>query len=132
MNTGPLASAAWLVARGLCPSEQKWFVEINLDVGIAEEPAPVTRLLLEVYAEEWGYRFERDGRVSWIRVTDLPFVHGRDDHRLLPRTPPLSRIGTLVREIEDVHGIAFRRDAASIRSNVPDGDEAIRTWLAKL
>src|SRR4051794_31932290 len=87
-NTGPLASAAWLVARGLQPKEARWFVEIELasDTGISEGTEQA-RLLLEVYAEEWGYRFQRGERVSWIRVTDVPFVHGRDDHELLQKTP---------------------------------------------
>jgi hypothetical protein len=137
-NTGPLASAAWLVARGLLPNEPRWFVEIELAAMTAESgntddgAKAEARLFLEVYAEEWGYRFERDGRVSWIRVTDVPFVHGRDDHALLVKTTTLNGIGKLLRELEAAHRLAFKRDAAIVRSNVDDESGAIRAWLAEL
>ncbi|HUS32678.1 MAG TPA: hypothetical protein VMZ53_29455 [Kofleriaceae bacterium] len=131
-NTGPLASAAWLVARGLSPSGPKWFVEMELDAAGNSERAPAAKLLLEVYAEEWGYRFERDGRISWIRVTDVPFVHGRDEHGLLPKTPRLASIGELMRELEAAHAITFERHRPTIRSNVPDGEKAIPLWIASL
>ena len=114
------------------PKETKWFVEIELPASGKSEADPMAKLLLEVYAEEWGYRFERDGRVSWIRVTDMPFVHGRDDHQLLPQTPPLQKIGGLLRDLEKTHSIAFQRDGATIRSNVQDDEGAIPRWIATL
>jgi hypothetical protein len=131
-NTGPLASAAWLLARGLLPTGAKWFVEIELAAAGNADRAQTGKLLLEVYAEEWGYRFEHDGRISWIRVTDVPFVHGRDEHGLLSKTPRLEQIGALMREIEQAKEIEFQRQHAIVRSNVPDEDGVIATWIKKL
>lgn len=131
-NTGPLASAAWLVERGLTPREAKWFVEIELAASGNSDRLRTGKLLLEVYAEEWGYQFEHDGRISWIRVTDVPFVHGRDEHGLLAKTPRLEQISVLVREIEQRHGLVFERQHAVVRSNVPDEDGVIATWIKRL
>jgi hypothetical protein len=131
-HTGPLASAAWLTARGLLPRESKWFVEIELPAEGKSEHESLAKLLLEVYAEEWGLRFERDRRVSWIRVTDVPFVHGSDDHGLLKKIPRLERIGILVRELEAEHAIQFVRKRPTIRSNVPDAEGVIPSWIAEL
>jgi hypothetical protein len=114
------------------PSAPKWFVEIELAAAGNSDRAQAGKLLLEVYAEEWGYRFEHDGRTSWIRVTDVPFVHGRDEHGLLPKTPRLENIGGLIREIEEAKAIEFQRQHAVVRSNVPDEDGVIATWIKKL
>jgi hypothetical protein len=127
-NTGPIASAAWLAARELYPRDPKWRVEIELAVS-TEQP---TRFELEIYAEEWGYRFSAGERMSWIRVTDVPFIHGRDDHSLLRSTPSLREIGALLRELEDKHAIAFDRDNAVVRTTIDGGEAAIRTWLETL
>jgi hypothetical protein len=124
-NTGPIATAAWLVERELFPSEPHWFVEVVLTAGDS-------RLRLELYAEEWGFLFSHDGRTSWIRVTDVPFVHGHDDHKLLHRTPPLKGIGKLVRHIEQQHGLAFSRTRAAVRTNVRGGERPVRAWIATL
>lgn len=124
-NTGPLASAAWLVARDIYPDDTKWFVELSF----AAEDA---RFELAIYAEEWGFRFERGDRVSWIRVTDIVFVHGRDDHQLLTRVPPLREIERLVREIEAEHGIRFARDQVRVTTSIPDADTVLRTWASAL
>ena len=64
-----------------------WYIEITLASDIAD-----TRLELNLYPEEWGFVFRRGTRVSSIRVTDIPFVHGFDDHGLLGKTPELERI----------------------------------------
>jgi hypothetical protein len=125
-NTGPIASAAWLAARELFPKEPKWHVEIGLFDGAG------ARLDLEIYAEEWGFRFQHGGRESWIRITDVPFVHGRDDHQLLRTTPPLREIGGLVRELEHRHGLAFDRARAALRTTIADSDDAIRSWIRAL
>ena len=82
-NTGPLATASWLIARDLVPQPAKWFVTITF---ASRDGA---KLDLEILSEEWGFRFERHDRVSWIRVTDIAFAHGHDDHELLPHTPKL-------------------------------------------
>ena len=124
-NTGPLASAAWLVDLGLYPKDPKWSVEIMLAAG-------GTCLRVEIFAEEWGFVFEHEGRVSWIRVTDLRFVHGQDDFGLVTKTPPLKSFGSLVRELEATHAVQFPRGTATIRSEIPDSDAAIRAWVERL
>lgn len=124
-NTGPIASAAWLAARELYPKDPKWHA-------VATLPAEGARFQLEIYAEEWGFVFEIADKQSWIRITDVPFVHGRDDHGLLSRTPPLRQIGKLVRSLESAHAIKFDRDGAQIDTTIADGVDAIRTWIASL
>ena len=135
-NTGPIASAAWLVARGLAPDDQKWHVDITLGPA-AGAPAERhedrdTRFDLEIYAEEWGFKFSHGGRVSWIRVTDVPFVHGRDEHQLLRRTPPLKNIGTLVAELEQRYEIRFDRRSATIRTTIADAASIVASWIETL
>ena len=124
-NTGPIASAAWLVARELYPSEQRWHA-------VATLAAEDTRFQIEIYAEEWGFKFEHAARESWIRVTDVPFVHGRDDHELLPATPPLKNIGKLVRKLEAAHALRFDRRSAQIDTTIESGEPVIRSWLESL
>ena len=124
-NTGPLAAASWLVARGLYPKEPRWFVEVELAAGDS-------MLRIEIYAEEWGFSFRHGGKESWIRVTDVPFVHGRDDHGLLRQTPALGNLGTFVRAIEERHDLAFSRADATMRTSIADGEPAIRAWLGEL
>jgi len=134
-NTGPIATAAWLVERELFPREPRWFVEIAFGVGRvppAFDRPDGTRFHLELYAEEWGYLFAHDGRTSWIRVTDVPFVHGSDEHKLLHRTPSLKGIGKLMRAIEQQHGLAFSRAHAALRTNIHNAERAVRAWIASL
>jgi hypothetical protein len=137
-SVGATAAASWVRGRGLTTNGlSRWHVEIQLDV--VDGPAPAdydeataTRFHLDIYTEEWGLYFCHDGRSSWIRVTDLAFVHGRDDFQLLTLTPPLPDIGRLVRQLEQKHGFQFRRDQALIRTNIARGEAAIRSWLATL
>ncbi len=96
---GAEASHRWLLALGLRPSPQ-WHAEVAI---LADGHS---RFDLNVYAEEWGFSFHHDTRTSWIRVTDIAFVHGRDDFRLLQRTPDLLGIHVLLAELEADHGIA--------------------------
>ncbi len=124
-NTGPLASAAWLVARNVFPTENRWSIEILL--GDVE-----TQFALELFAEEWGFRFTHAGKQSWIRVTDLPFVHGRDDHGLIGERPPLRNIGALIKKLESRHAIRFDRGSAEIRCSIAGAEPAIRDWLQTL
>ena len=124
-NTGALASAAWLVQRGLETNQPKWFAEIVLTDG-------ESRLQIEIYAEEWGVAFAHVGKQSWIRVTDVPFIHGRDDHELLRHVPPLKQIGGLVRRLEREHGVRLRRDAVKIRTTIAGAEPVIRTWVESL
>lgn len=132
-NTGPIASAAWLAERGLYPDDSRWHVDIALVPGGAPAAADhATRFDLEIYAEEWGFKFDHDGRVSWIRVTDVPFVHGRDEHQLLRRTPPLKRIGTLLAELEQRYEIRFDRHAPTIRTTIADAAPIVASWVETL
>lgn len=128
-NAGPLASAAWLVARDL-QSQARWWVEVTFATRTADgEPA---RLQLEIYTEEWGFLFEHGSRSSWIRVTDIPFAHGRDDLHLLPETPPLREIARLVAALEARFELDFPREHAVIRTSLRDSVPAIRAWAATL
>jgi hypothetical protein len=122
-----IATAAWLVARELYPKTPKWFVEVELEVDHS-----ATKFMIEIYAEEWGFRFEHADRLSWIRVTDVPFVHGRDEHELLKRVPRLNSIGTVLAELEAKHGIRFNRDAAAIRTTLAGAESVIADWVRAL
>jgi hypothetical protein len=131
-------SGAWLNGRGLAvPKLTRWSVEIALDA----EPGPVradfdertaTRFHIDIYAEEWGFFFCHAGRASWIRVTDVPFVHGRDDFNLLDVTPPLRELGALLGELEHHHAVDFPRDRALVRTNLPYSEARIRAWIESL
>ena len=137
-SVGATAAASWLRGRSLTTvGLTRWHVEIQLDVvdgpALADyDETSATRFHLDVYTEEWGHYFCHQGRSSWIRVTDLAFVHGRDDYQLLSLTPPLPEIGRLLRQLEDKYGIKFRRDQALIRTNIPRAETAVRSWLATL
>lgn len=130
-NTGVLAAAAWLAARDLTATELRWAVTITLDSGVSSIETLSARFILEVFAEEWGYAFRRGDAVSWIRVTDIPFVHGRDDFELLRRTPRLESISTLIRALEIEHAITLSRDNAVIASTV-GGEDKIAAWTRTL
>jgi len=134
---GKLAATAWLSARGLRPTATRWDVVVGL--GTASKSAALeldadrdTRFQLYIYSEEWGFQFAHAGRQSWIRVTDIPFVHGADAFKLLPHTPPLKSIGALLRQLETAHGIKFERQHAAISSTIHGAEPAVRKWLLTL
>ena len=137
-NAGALAAAAWFRGRGLIPTGIiRWSVEIALDV--IDAPAPeeydettATRFHLDIYSEEWGVYFCHGGRASWIRVTDIAFVHGRDDYGLLGITPSLKDIGMLLRRLENQFRIKLRRDHALVQTNLSNALPVVRSWLATL
>ena len=131
-NTGPLAAAAWLAARELCPTEPRWFVELAFDTLADDSGEAATRFLLEIYSEEWGYMFRHAGQTSWIRVTDIPFVHGRDDHGLLDATPKLRDIGRLVRSLETRFRIELPRHQPLVRTSLPNAEPVIAEWAKSL
>lgn len=134
INTGALASAAWCVARDVFPRAPRWSVDICLDnvPGAARDATPIdARFSIEIFSDEWGFRFRRGDAISWIRVTDIPFVHGRDDFELLRRTPRLENVGVLVRALEAEHELRFDRMRPLIRSTF-DGGDRIMTWVAGL
>ena len=120
-TAGWTASAAWLDDRGVAPVT-RWSVTIEL--GVLD-----TRFRIEIYAEEWGYFFSHHGRASWIRITDVPFAHGRDDFGLLARTPALAEIGALLRALEQEHGVELDREHALVRTTLPSAEPAIRRWI---
>jgi hypothetical protein len=136
-NAGKLASAAWLSGRGLRPSSKRWDVEIGLDVvakpaSVEFDPTHDTRFQLHIYSEEWGYQFCHAGRASWIRVTDIAFVHGADEFKLLAVTPPLENLGTFLRALEAQHRLEFQRMHAAVSSTIPGAEAAVRKWIQSL
>ena len=112
-----------------------WFVEIAL--GIDEEPSQLwsdrvdTRFHPHIYPVEWAFRFCHLGRVSWIRIADRAYVHGRDDYDLVGVTPPLREIAAVTRSLERQHRLAFHRDRL-VRSNLSGIDTNVRDWVAAL
>lgn len=137
-STGAQAAAGWLSERGLSATTLKrWHVEVS--IALDDTPAAPsfddrvdTRFHIDLYSEEWGFFVCHQGRASWIRVTDIVFVHGRDDFGLLGRTPPLAQVGRLLADFEREHGISFRRGLANVRTNVPGSEPVIRRWVEAL
>jgi hypothetical protein len=132
---GALATQSWLAGRGLqVPPRATWEVSIALDVIDQTAPAAfteskATRFHIAISSTEWGFYFCHQGRASWIRITDLPFVHERDDHALLFRVPPLRSLRSLVRTLEETYRIELRREHALIRSTIPGSEPAIWEWV---
>jgi hypothetical protein len=137
-NTGIRQARDWLGDRKLESETQKrWHVEVSL--ATLDAPAPVnyddrvdSRFHIDIYSEEWGFFFCHGGRASWIRITDIPFVHGRDDFHLLAQTPALSDVGALLRTLEATHNLAFRRSHALVRTNIAGAMPKIRSWVEAL
>jgi hypothetical protein len=124
-NTGPLATAAWCLARNLYPTD-RWMVECSLDAKGG------SRFDIEIYGEEWGFAFHHDHRLSWIRVTDIPFVHGRDEFDLLREVTGLVDIGKILRLVENRYQLTFSREDATVNTNIDDAEATIREWLEAL
>lgn len=137
-SAASVATEAWAHARGITPpTHTRWHVEIALDTSNARPPSEfdetiATRFQLDIYSEEWGIFFCHKGRSSWIRTTDVVFVHGRDEFQLLGTMPPLEDIGRLLRHVEQQQRITFQRQHAAIRTNLPNAEIAIRTWVLSL
>lgn len=133
-HAGALAASSWLAGRALhVPPYARWEVSIALDV-VDAKPSPVfrdtadTRFHIAIASNEWGFFFCHHSRISWIRVTDLPFVHERDDYELLSKVPPLRDLGKLVQSLEERYQLRFRREHAAIRSTIPNAEENVRIW----
>jgi len=136
LTEGARASVEWVHSLGLL-CDKPWYIEIALDISNAPANATYsgetdTRFHLNVYPEEWGVFFCHGSHVSWIRVTDQPFVHGRDDHHLIGELPDLPDIGTLLRTLEARHGIAFSREHGYVHTNVASAKPAVKKWLIGL
>jgi hypothetical protein len=135
---GMRAASGWLEERRIHnPSLKRWHVEVSL--ATIDGPAPInyddrvdTRFHVDIYSEEWGFFFCHAGRASWIRITDIPFVHGRDDFKLLSQTPALSDVRKLLRSLETQHQLAFKRKHALVRTNVAGAEAAVRAWVESL
>ena len=124
-SDGAHAAAAWFAQRKLSSTGLlRWHVEIAMD--IVDELAPAdfdervaSRFHVDIYSEEWGFFFCHAGRASWIRITDVPFVHGRDDFELLSHAPSLKTIVSTMRSLAAVPLQAPRRRSRSLRSSAP-------------
>lgn len=114
-------AAAWLRSLGL-KALGRWHVEITLASG-------ASRFHVYVYAEEWGFAFHHARQSSWIRVTDIPFVHGRDDFRLIREAVALTELRDLLDRLELEHDLAFARSTAVVRTNVTGAAASVRRWL---
>lgn len=137
-NAPILAVGKWLAARGLvAPLGAAWSIEVAL--GIATGTAaycfgdPIgTRFHLRLRADEWGYSFCHAGRVSTIRVIDVPQVQSSDDHHLLAATPPLAAIEGLIRQLEARYEICFQRRHAAVRTTIPGAEAVVLRWVAAI
>lgn len=124
-TAGAAASAAWCQERDLDVTDvSHWYVEIAIPTDIDD-----TRFEINIYPEEWGVVFRRGVRMSSIRVTDVPFIHGRDEHRLLAVLPALERIGELLSSLERQYDVAFHRERAAVHSNFARATMIVRRWL---
>jgi hypothetical protein len=140
VTAGGLAASTWLANRSIAvPAGARWHVEIALGVTATPPPLHVDRessgttmFHLDIYAEEWGFHVSTPGKSSWIRVTDIAFVHGRDEFQLLAVCPPLKDIGLLVRRFEQMHRVRFQRQLATITTNLDHAEPPIRSWLTSL
>lgn len=137
-SAGALAAASWLRQRGVPTTlATRWHVEIAMDTSDAPalpdyDERRATRFHIDIYSEEWGVFFCHGGRASWIRVTDIPFVHVCDQFSLLGVTPALKDIGGLLRLVEQRNVIRFQRHLALVRTNLVGAEPAIRRWLESL
>jgi len=120
---GADAAARWLVALSLAPVP-RWYCEL----GLAHDGS---RFALNIYPEEWGFAFHHGDKASWIRVTDIAFVHGRDDFGLLADTPDLLAIAALLTRIESGYQLHFERASAEVKTNLENAVDPIRAWLAR-
>jgi hypothetical protein len=135
-HAGALAAAAWLAARGLRPHGPDWTVAISLEVRARPAAAATikradSRLHIAISASGWELSFRHRGRASRIRVTEVAFVNGGDEHALIRAFPPLRDVGSLVRSLEHRLAISFHRKHASVRTSLLDGEPQIRCWITE-
>lgn len=134
-SSGVLAVGAWLAERGIVPPQSRsWRIDIALDP-MTHTPQRVfaesidTRFAITILPDEWAYCFCHAGRISRVRIADMPRVDGRDDHQLALATPPLKRIGALVRSVEQRCGVFLQRHQATIETTLAGSEPIIRAWL---
>lgn len=124
---GARASRQWLEERGLEPVTPHWYVEITLSLWNTEHED--TSLDINIYPEEWGIIFRHNHKASSLRVTDEPFVHGRDDFKLLSDLGDLKGLGDLLVRLEQRFACTFDRANASVHSNLRRASPVVRGWL---
>jgi hypothetical protein len=132
-TAGTLAVGAWLRDRGLSlPSAKSWRVQIALEPG--DRPASFmfapTRFQITIDSNAWGFMFAHGDRTSTIQVTNMATARDDDEHRLVAMTPPLKRIGVLLRELEARYHVFFPRHHAAIRSDIQGSEPMIRAWVS--
>jgi hypothetical protein len=127
---GALASQRWLEERGLASSTTHWYVEITMRPWNDEQGTTV--LTVNIYPEEWGVIFRHNYKASSLRVTDEPFVHGRDDFTLLADLGELTGLGDLLVKLERRFGFAFDRAHATVQSNIRRATPVVRGWLVAI
>jgi hypothetical protein len=122
-------SSDWLRQLDLTPGNAPWEVTIALD----DDPhSPTSHLHISIESDEWGFRFERGGELSWIRVRAVPSAYLRDDFGLLEYTRSLRELPLLVRTLESHFSIELRRSNAAVHGSLPDPTGAIGRWVAEL
>lgn len=133
-----MAVAAWLSERGIFPPPGRpWRIDITLDATV-HTPLRVfaetidTRFHLTILPDEWAYYFSHAGRISRVRVTDVPRAELRDDHNLASATPPLNLTGTLVRQLEQRFAVFLQRHQAVVETTLPGSEPIIRAWVVTL
>ena len=130
----PYPSARWLAARGLHPpAAGRWKVSIALDVvdprSALASPMINTRLHILIESFEWSVFFCHGSGSSWIRVTNVPRVHERDDFELLPHVTDLRGLGSFIQWIERRFQLQFRRPHAAIYTNLIEADQKLLLWV---
>lgn len=137
-SSGVMAVGAWLSERGIYPPQHaSWSIQITLD-GARHSATRVfaesidTRFQIRIRPDDWGFYFCHAGRTTTVHVTDIARVQGHDDHQLLASTPPLRKIGGLIRDVEMRCRVFLERHQAVIDTSIPGSEPIIRAWVASL
>ncbi len=131
-NAGMLAVGLWLRDRGIYPPAKHWRVQVALELN--DRPASFTfaptKFQITIEPDSWGFMFVHGDRASTIHVTSYATARDRDEHHPLAMTPPLKRIGPLLRELEARYRLFFPRHHVAIRSDLAGGEPMIRAWVS--
>ncbi len=119
-------SLDWLRGLELSSGHAPWEVTIAL---ADTAHAPSSHLHIAIESGEWGFRFERGGELSWIRVRGAPMVYLRDDFRLLAETQSLRELPLLVRALETRFSIELRRTHTAVQGDLHDPSGTIERWV---
>ncbi len=119
----------WLRQLELSPGTAAWEVTVALD---DHAQTPSAHLHIAIEPDEWGFRFERGGELSWIRVRGAPSVYLRDDFGLLGETRTLRELPMMVRALEKRFSFEFRRSDAAVHGDLHDPAGSIGRWVSRL